>query len=201
MDYAAKCSTHMSRWGPRHLRMFTPCGDEVQGCCVGLRQDMFDWRQATLVAVQPPSEASLSHLTGMQARCVCATTSNVNPLQRSQHPCAVPAAAAAVLAARFLRGKLNSLLPGNTFGPQLNFIGLKTQDWVSGPVSELGWVLEKPPTAVSPLDLYTAQKLTRAQRLTQPPSVVRPMGMCAAPTSSSSSSSPRPASGRRSHVL
>ncbi|KAF6262421.1 hypothetical protein COO60DRAFT_1676006 [Scenedesmus sp. NREL 46B-D3] len=102
-----------------------------------------------------------------------------------------------------VRGKLNALLPNAGFGPQLNFIGLKTQDWVWGPVSDLGWVLEKPPTAVSPQDLYTAQKLTRATRLVQPPAVVRPMGMCATPTSSSSGGggSQTPATGRRSYAL
>lgn len=99
------------------------------------------------------------------------------------------------------RGKLNALLPEPGFGPQLNFIGLKTQDWVWGEASNLGWILEKPPTAVSPRDLYTAQKLTRARRLVQPPAVVRPMGMCAPPSTAANSSSPRPATGRRSYAL
>lgn len=78
------------------------------------------------------------------------------------------------------RGKLNTLLPESGFGPNLNFIGLKTQDWVSSP---LDWVLEKPPTPISPTDLCTAQKLTRARRLVQPPNAAAPVGVCA-PSSS-----------------
>lgn len=74
------------------------------------------------------------------------------------------------------RGKLNALLPEPDFGPNLNFIGLKTEDWVS---SRYGWVLEKPPLPFGPADLYTAQKLTRAARLTQPPGVPLPAGVCA----------------------
>lgn len=74
------------------------------------------------------------------------------------------------------RGKLNALLPEPDFGPNLNFLGLKTEDWVS---SRYGWVLEKPPLPFGPADLYTAQKLTRAARLTQPPGVPLPAGVCA----------------------
>lgn len=76
-------------------------------------------------------------------------------------------------------GKLNALLPEFDFGPNLNFIGLKTEDWISSP---FGWVLEKPPTPFGPADLYMAQKLTRATRLVQPPGVLKPAGVCA-PTS------------------
>jgi hypothetical protein len=74
------------------------------------------------------------------------------------------------------RGKLNALLPEPDFGPNLNFIGLKTEDWVS---SRYGWLLEKPPLPFGPADLYTAQKLTRRARLWQPPVVAQPAGVCA----------------------
>jgi hypothetical protein len=74
------------------------------------------------------------------------------------------------------RGKLNALLPEADFGPNLNFISLKTEDWINSPY---GWMLEKPPMPCGPVDLYTAQKCTRATRLTQPPGVRRPAGVCA----------------------
>lgn len=74
------------------------------------------------------------------------------------------------------RGKLNALLPEPDFGPNLNFIGLKTEDWVTSPYN---WMLEKPPLPFGPADLYTAQKLTRASRLVQPPGVRLPCGICA----------------------
>ncbi len=67
-------------------------------------------------------------------------------------------------------GKLNSLLPEPAFGPNMNFIALKTLDTVTSPY---GWVLEQPPSS-APADLYTAQKATRAKRLQQPPGVAQP---------------------------
>lgn len=75
------------------------------------------------------------------------------------------------------RGRLNALLPEPDFGPSLNFIGLKTEDWTTSPYN---WLLEKPPTPLSPVDLYSAQKVSRASRLVQPTGVVRPAGVCAA---------------------
>jgi hypothetical protein len=74
------------------------------------------------------------------------------------------------------RGKLNALLPEPDFGPNLNFIGVKTEDWITSPYN---WLLEKPPAPFGPADLYTAQKLTRASRLVQPPGVAKPCGVCA----------------------
>jgi hypothetical protein len=75
------------------------------------------------------------------------------------------------------RGKLNAMLPGDDFGPNINFIGLKTQDWIK---NSLGWMMDLPPNLV-PADLVNAMKLTRSTRLTQPPGVARPVGICAAP--------------------
>lgn len=79
-------------------------------------------------------------------------------------------------------GKLNALLPDPDFGPQLNLLGLKTEDWIPAN-GDFSWVLEKPPTPISPADLYAAQKLTRAQRLAQPPNAPKLVGYCSAPIS------------------
>lgn len=74
------------------------------------------------------------------------------------------------------RGRLNSLLPDQLdFGPNLNFIGLKTQDYVRA--GALGWMLETPPKLV-PADLYSAMKLSRPTRLAQAASVQQPLGVC-----------------------
>jgi len=64
-------------------------------------------------------------------------------------------------------------------------------------------MLEKPPTALSPADLYLAQKLTRAARLLQPPGVAKPAGVCApspCPTilAAASATAPPPSSPRPS---
>lgn len=81
-----------------------------------------------------------------------------------------------MLALCHARGKLNALLPeAPDFGPNLNFLGLKTLAWVTSPYN---WVLEKPPARLSPPDLYCAQRLSRASRLWQPPNVTRPTGVC-----------------------
>jgi hypothetical protein len=73
------------------------------------------------------------------------------------------------------RGKINSLLPDNDFGPNINFFGLNTEE---RPPNKLGWVVESPPN-FDPVDLYTAMKLTRATRLVQSAAAARPLGVCA----------------------